>query len=90
MSKREIFIDTNASEEEMAYELPQDVDFSNAVSFKERYAQKLTVKKQVSMRLDGDTLADLKRIAEYKRIGYQTIINSVLRDYVREELSHIS
>ncbi len=71
------------TEEELAYEMPAEFDFS-------KMKEITSIKKQVSMRLDGDTLADLKRIAEYKRIGYQTIINSVLRDYVREELSHIS
>ena len=51
-------------------------DFSKAR--KNPYARKL--KKQVTIRLDSDTLAYFKNLAEETDIPYQTLINLYLRD----------
>ncbi len=51
-------------------------DFSDSVP--NPYAQKL--KKQITIRLDEDTIDYFKGMAEEKGIPYQTLINLYLRD----------
>lgn len=51
-------------------------DFSK--SEKNPYAKKL--KKQVTIRLDEDTVEYFKRLAEEKGLPYQSLINLYLRD----------
>jgi len=51
-------------------------DFSDSV--KNPYAKKL--KKQVTIRLDTDTVEYFKGLAEDKGIPYQSLINLYLRD----------
>ena len=51
-------------------------DFSNSV--KNPYAKKL--KKQVTIRLDEDTIIYFKGLADDKGIPYQSLINLYLRD----------
>jgi len=51
-------------------------DFSK--SKKNPYAKKL--KKQITIRLDEDTIAYFKALAEQKGIPYQSLINLYLRD----------
>ena len=51
-------------------------DFSNSV--KNPYSKKL--KKQVTIRLDEDTIVYFKNMAEDKGIPYQSLINLYLRD----------
>ena len=51
-------------------------DFSR--SQKNPYARRL--KKQVTIRLDSETLAYFKKLADEARIPYQTLINMYLRD----------
>ena len=51
-------------------------DFSNSV--KNPYAKKL--KKQVTIRLDEDTVEYFKGLADKKGIPYQSLINLYLRD----------
>ncbi|MDY6918879.1 MAG: BrnA antitoxin family protein [Pseudomonadota bacterium] len=55
-------------------------DFSN--SKPNPYAQKL--KKQITIRLDEDTIAYFKAMAEDKGIPYQSLINLYLRDCAQE------
>jgi uncharacterized protein (DUF4415 family) len=51
-------------------------DFSNSVPYP--YAQKL--KKQITIRIDKDTIAYFKAMADDKGIPYQSLINLYLRD----------
>ena len=51
-------------------------DFSNSV--KNPYVKKL--KKQVTIRLDEDTISYFKDLAEDKGLPYQSLINLYLRD----------
>ena len=54
-------------------------DFSK--SKKNPYAKKLKkLKKQITIRLDEDTIAYFKALAEQKGIPYQSLINLYLRD----------
>lgn len=43
-------------------------------------------KVSVSLRLDDDLLLRFKKIASEKKIGYQTLINNVLREYTQKIL----
>ena len=47
------------------------------------YARRL--KKQITIRLDEDTLQYFKRLAEEAEVPYQTLINLFLRDCAREK-----
>ncbi|WP_373419445.1 BrnA antitoxin family protein [Salinicola salarius] len=51
-------------------------DFSHSIQ--NPYAKKL--KKQVTIRLDEDTVAYFKKLAEEKDLPYQSLINLYLRD----------
>jgi uncharacterized protein (DUF4415 family) len=57
-------------------EMRDDYDFSD--SKKNPYAKKL--KKQVTIRLDEDTIEYFKELAAEKEIPYQSLINLYLRD----------
>ncbi|QUX98116.1 antitoxin [Marinomonas sp. CT5] len=57
-------------------------DFSNSV--KNPYAKKL--KKQVTIRLDEDTVEYFKALADDKGIPYQSLINLYLRDCAQSHL----
>jgi len=59
-----------------ALEMRDHYDFSK--SKKNPYAKKL--KKQITIRLDEDTIAYFKALAEQKGIPYQSLINLYLRD----------
>lgn len=54
----------------------ESYDFSNSV--KNPYAKRL--KKQITIRLDEDTITYFKDMAESKGIPYQSLINLYLRD----------
>ncbi len=51
-------------------------DFSNSV--KNPYPKRL--KKAITLRIDEDTIAYFKEIAETKGVSYQNLINLYLRD----------
>ncbi|MFK7828501.1 MAG: BrnA antitoxin family protein [Congregibacter sp.] len=57
-------------------EMRKSYDFSNSIP--NPYAQKL--KKQITIRLDEDTVEYFKAMAEEKGIPYQSLINLYLRD----------
>lgn len=44
-------------------------------------------KKAISMRLDIETLAQLRRIADAKGIGYQTLIRMWIKERLRQDAS---
>jgi predicted DNA binding CopG/RHH family protein len=54
----------------------QEYDFSKA--FKNPYAAKLT--KQITIRLDDDSIGYFKEISDQVGIPYQSLINLYLRD----------
>ena len=56
--------------------MQKDYDFSKAK--KNPYAKSL--KKQVTIRLDKETIAYFKKLAEETDVPYQTLINLYLRD----------
>ena len=58
----------------------ESYDFSKSV--KNPYAKRL--KKQVTIRLDEETIAYFKEMADTKGIPYQSLINLYLRDCANE------
>jgi predicted DNA binding CopG/RHH family protein len=59
----------------------ESYDFSKSV--KNPYAKRL--KKQVTIRLDEETIAYFKEMADTKGIPYQSLINLYLRDCASEQ-----
>ncbi len=59
-----------------SFAMRKNYDFSKSIS--NPYAQKL--KKQITIRLDEDTIAYFKNMAEDKGLPYQGLINLYLRD----------
>jgi uncharacterized protein (DUF4415 family) len=60
----------------MVEAMRKEYDFSR--SEKNPYARRL--KRQVTIRLDSDTLAYFKKLAKEAALPYQTLINMYLRD----------
>lgn len=66
------------------FELKEEYDFSEGI--RGRFYQPKKV--STTIRLDDDILLYFKKLATEKKIGYQTLLNSVLRNYVQDEHSH--
>lgn len=64
------------------FELKDDYDFSQGI--RGRFYQPKKV--ATTIRLDNDILLYLKKKASEEHIGYQTLINSLLRDYIKHEI----
>lgn len=58
------------------FEMKDNYDFSKSVQ--NPYAKRL--KKQITIRIDEDTVEYFKKLAEEKGIPYQSLINLYLRD----------
>ena len=58
----------------------ESYDFSKSV--KNPYAKRL--KKQITIRIDEETIAYFKKMADSKGIPYQSLINLYLRDCAKE------
>lgn len=59
----------------------KNYDFSDSV--KNPYANRL--KRQITIRIDEETISYFKSMAESKRIPYQSLINLYLRDCAIEQ-----
>ncbi len=68
----------SASKKAEEFELKEEYDFSKGVRGRFYRPKKIST----SMRLDNDVLLYLKKIASEKKIGYQTLINKILRDFI--------
>ncbi len=71
------------------YELENEYDFSEGVRGRFYKPKKVST----TIRLDNDILLYLKKKASEEHIGYQTLINSLLRDHIKhvitkEETNH--
>jgi len=62
------------------FELKEEYDFSKGVRGRFYRPRKIST----SMRLDNDILLYLKKIAGEKKIGYQTLINNILREFIKK------
>ena len=64
------------------FELPEEVDFSGGVRGRFYKPRKVST----TIRIDNDVLLFLKKKAAEDHVGYQTLINSLLRDYVKHSI----
>jgi predicted DNA binding CopG/RHH family protein len=62
------------------FELEKEYDFSKGVRGRFYKPHKV----RVSLRINDDVLLFFKKLASEKRMGYQTLINSVLLEYSRK------
>lgn len=62
------------------FELKDEYDFSHGIRGRFYRPKKIST----SMRIDNDILLYLKKMASEKKTGYQTLINSILRDYIKK------
>lgn len=65
------------------FELEKEYDFSKGVR-----ARFYTPKKiQTTIRLDDDIIIYFRKRASEDKIGYQTLLNKALRDYINKHIS---
>jgi len=64
------------------FEMEENYDFSKGVRSRFYHAKKVST----TIRLDNDILLFLKKKASEDHVGYQTLINSLLRDYVKHSI----
>lgn len=71
---------TSDKKREEKFELKDEYDFSHGIRGRFYRPRKIAT----SMRIDNDILLYLKKMASEKKTGYQTLINSILRDYIKK------
>jgi uncharacterized protein (DUF4415 family) len=71
---------TSTIKQKEDFELKNEYDFSKGVRGRFYRPKKVST----SMRLDNDILLYLKKIASEKKVGYQTLINTILRNYIKK------
>ena len=62
------------------FEIKKKYDFSNGNRGRFYSPKKIST----TIRLDDDVLLYLKKLASIKKTGYQTLLNSILRDYIQK------
>ena len=62
------------------YAMKKEYDFSHGTRGRFYSPKKIST----TIRLDDDVLLYLKKLARIKKIKYQTLLNSVLRDYIEK------
>jgi uncharacterized protein (DUF4415 family) len=71
---------TSTTKQKEDFELKNEYDFSKGIRGRFYRPKKVST----SMRLDNDILLYLKKIASEKKVGYQTLINTILRNYIKK------
>jgi uncharacterized protein (DUF4415 family) len=71
---------TSDKKQKEDFELKEEYDFSRGIRGRFYRPKKIST----SMRIDNDILLYLKKMASEKKTGYQTLINSILRDYIQK------
>jgi len=62
------------------YKMKKEYDFEGGIRGRFYTPKKIST----TIRLDDDILLYLKKIAGLKKIGYQTLLNSLLREYMQK------
>ena len=65
------------------FELEEEYDFSKGVRGRFYEPKKIST----TLRLDNDILLYLKKKSKEEHIGYQTLINSLLRDFIQKDIN---
>ena len=60
--------------------MKKEYDFSRGTRGRFYFPKKIST----TIRLDDDVLLYLKKLASIKKVRYQTLLNSILRDYVQK------
>jgi uncharacterized protein (DUF4415 family) len=63
-----------------SFEMKKEYNFSKGTRGRFYFPKKIST----TIRLDDDVLLYLKKMASIKKIGYQTLLNSILRDYMQK------
>ncbi|MBN2866857.1 MAG: BrnA antitoxin family protein [Thiotrichales bacterium] len=66
------------------FEMAENYDFSQGIRGRFNQPKKVST----TIRLDDDLLLFFKKKASEQHVGYQTLINALLRDYVKDSISH--
>lgn len=64
------------------FEIKEEYDFSKGVRGRFYSPKKIST----TIRLDDDVILYLKKLASMKKTGYQTLLNSILRDYMQNSV----
>jgi len=64
------------------FELKDEYDFSTGIRGRFYTGKKTTV----TLRLDDDLLLFFRKMASEKKIGYKTLLNLVLREYINQQI----
>ena len=62
------------------HNMKKEYDFSQGTRGRFYFPKKIST----TIRLDDDVLLYLKKLASIKKTGYQTLLNSILRDYMQK------
>ncbi len=62
------------------YEIKEEYDFKGGIRGRFNTPRKVST----TIRFDDDVLLYLKKVADLKKIGYQTLLNSLLREYMQK------
>ena len=62
------------------FTMKKEYDFSRGIRGRFYSPKKIST----TIRLDDDVLLYLKKLASIKKVRYQTLLNSILRDYVQK------
>lgn len=72
----------NMKHTEADFELKEEYDFSKGVRGRFYHPYK----KPTTIRLDDDIILYFKKIAGEQKVGYQTLMNSALREYIHNHV----
>ena len=75
--------DNNTKHMSDDFELEEEYDFSGGIRGR-FYRPK---KRATTIRLDDDILLYFKKKASERKVGYQTLVNAALRDYVNHHVN---
>jgi uncharacterized protein (DUF4415 family) len=67
------------------FELQDEYDFSKGIRGRFYNPQK----KSTTIRLDDDVILYFKKMAGEQKVGYQTLMNSALREYIHDHAGSI-
>lgn len=74
--------DDNTKISHDSFKMKTEYDFSKGI--RGRFYQ--PKKKATTIRLDDDIILYFKKTAGEKKIGYQTLVNSALREYIHKKI----
>ena len=75
--------ENNMKENEEVFEMKSEYDFSDGIRGR-FYTPK---KRSTTIRLDDDIILYFKKVSSEKKVGYQTLLNSALREYINHHIS---